>query len=172
MTWFPRAALEDCSPDEANALLTYWGHKMGPCLRPPGYGFWAQRLTHEGQPVGVLVAASLVREHVGGGCSHLDRSNTVELARVCAARPDLCRVLVRMWRELVFPSLGKPYAISYQDSVEHRGDLYRFDGWVRLADVPASGTDQRTGRKGRPRVIWGWPRTIPLPQDKPARGAA
>lgn len=158
--WFPRATLEDFDRDQANALLIAWGHKMGPIRRPPEYGFWAQQLVHEGNPVAVMVAAALVREHVGGGLAHLTRANTIELARVCAARAGLCRVAVRLWRELVFPSLGKPFAISYQDSAEHRGDLYRFDGWVRLAQVRASGTDHRTGRKGRPRVIWGWPPTI------------
>lgn len=157
---FPRATLEDCDMAQANTLLLAWHHKMGPIRRPPEYGFWAQQLLHEGKPVALMVAAALVRERVGGGLSHLSRANTIELARVCAARPGLCRVAVRLWRELVFPSLGKPYAISYQDSAEHRGDLYRFDGWVRLAQVRASGTDHRSGRKGRPRVIWGWPRDV------------
>ena len=154
---FPIAALQPCDYDQANTLLLAWGHKMGPIHRPPEYGFWAHQLLHEGKPVGLSVAAALVRDRVGGGLGHLTRGNTIELARVCAERPGLCRVMVRLWTQFVFPTLGKPCAISYQDSSMHRGDLYRFDGWERLAEVRASGTDQRTGRKGRPRVIWGWP---------------
>ena len=154
---FPLASLVDCDPAAVNDLLVTWGHRMGPCERPAGFGFWAHQLLHEGQPVALTVTAALVRERVGGGLQHLTRANTIELARVCAVRPGLCRVMVRMWREFLFPTFGKPHAISYQDSNLHRGDLYRFDGWQRLAEVKASGTDHRTGRKGRPRVIWGWP---------------
>lgn len=83
----------------------------------------------------------------------------VELGRVCAVREHLNRAAVRLWREFVFPALcrehGWSWCISYQDAVLHSGDLYRFDGWVRLA-TSRSGTDARSGRKGRSKVIWGW----------------
>lgn len=157
---FPMISVERVSRDAVNALLTRWGHRVGPILRPPEYGMWADALLHEGQPVACAVAATLIREHVGDKLHCLNRQNTVELARICAVRPDLSRAMLRLWRELIFPSLGFQYAISYQDAALHTGDLYRFDGWVKIAQVRASGTDGRTGRQGRPRVIWGWPRSI------------
>ena len=38
-----------------------------------------------------------------------------------ADRPGLCRVVLRLWRELVFPFTGYEYAISYQDEQLHTG---------------------------------------------------
>ena len=161
---FPVAALVVASQEEAGDLLRRWGHKMGPCDRPAGFGMWCHVLQHEGRPVALTVTAALVRECVGGGLGHLTRQNTVELARVCAVRPGLCRAMLRLWRELVFPGLGYSHAISYQDAALHRCDLYRFDGWRRLAATRASGTDRRSGRKGRPRVVWGWQLPTPSPE--------
>ena len=85
----------------------------------------------------------------------MGREECCELSRLCCERPDLCRVVLRLWREFVFPATGKHWAISYQDAVAHTGNLYRFDGWVRLGKS-RSGTDQRSGRRGRNKVIWGW----------------
>jgi antitoxin VapB len=92
----------------------------------------------------------------------LSRDEAFELARVCAARPGLCRVEVRLWREFVFLAMcaagGFRWAISYQDRVQHRGDLYRMDGWVRLGET-RSGPERRGRngtRPGRSKVVWGW----------------
>ncbi|MEM9597062.1 MAG: hypothetical protein AAGD06_22510 [Acidobacteriota bacterium] len=106
----------------------------------------------------VVVASTLIRERVGGGLGHLTRETTVELSRLCACRPHLCRVVLRMWREFVFPVLGFEAAVSYQDADLHTGHTYRFDGW-RRAGFASSGTDQRSGRRGRRRWIWVWPPT-------------
>lgn len=136
--------------DAVNDSLVAWGHRMGPLNRPYRQGPF-HGLFHEDRLVGVVAAASLVRET----CAGFGRHEALELARVCAARPDLCRVLVRLWREFVFPVLRQPWAVSYQDAVMHSGNLYRFDGWVPVG-TSRSGTDQRGGRKGRSKVIWGW----------------
>lgn len=146
----PLATFEAVDMDLLNACLLGWGHRMGPLRRPFRSGPF-HALMHHGRPVAVCAAAPLIRRE----CCGLSRHEAVELARVCAARPDLCRVAVRMWRELVLPALPQAWAVSYQDAVEHSGNLYRFDGWVRLG-ISRSGTDQRSGRKGRSKVIWGW----------------
>lgn len=92
-----------------------------------------------------------------GGLHHLTRENTCELSRLCAERPHLCRVALRLWREFVFPQLGYRYVISYQDADMHSGNTYRFDGWKR-AGFSSSGTDTRSGRRGRRKWIWVWER--------------
>ncbi|RWC92894.1 MAG: hypothetical protein EOS73_35315, partial [Mesorhizobium sp.] len=65
------------------------------------------------------------------------RHEAIELSRLCAARPDLSRVTLCMWRAFVFPALcqesGFVWAVSYQDAAIHAGNLYRFDGWVQPA---------------------------------------
>ncbi|WP_292212306.1 hypothetical protein [Mesorhizobium sp.] len=65
------------------------------------------------------------------------RHEAIELSRLCAARPDLSRVMLRMWRAFVCPTLcqecGFVWAVSYQDTAIHAGNLYRFDGWVQPA---------------------------------------
>lgn len=141
------------SREDLNACLVAWGHKMGPVRRPTGG--WSHGLVHDGELVAVVATDTLIRERVAG----LTRHEAVELSRLCAARPDLCRVALRLWRAFVFPALceecGFVWGVSYQDAAIHSGGLYRFDGWVRLA-TSRSGTDSRSGRKGRRKIVWGW----------------
>ena len=85
----------------------------------------------------------------------LSRDNTIELARLCAVRSGICRVALRLWREMFFRDLGVPFAISYQDADLHSGATYRTDGWKRIG-FTRSGTDQRSGRKGRKKYVWLW----------------
>lgn len=160
----PSVAFDRIDIDDLNRCLMAWDHKMGPLHRPDIGLVLAHGLMHRGSLVGVVATADLVRAHTVQG---LGRSEAVELARVCAARRDLCRVLVRMWREFILPDLRRPWGISYQDAVIHGGDLYRFDGWVRLG-TSRSGTDQRSGRKGRSKIVWGWHAD---PAERAARAA-
>jgi hypothetical protein len=141
--------------EDANPLLVQWGHKMGPLNRGNVKGVH-YALRHDGRPVAAAMAATLIRQRVGGGMKFLTRSNTIELARLCAERPGLCRVALRLWREFVFPTLGYDYAISYQDADMHNGNTYRFDGWLRVA-FSHSGFDQRSQRQGRNKWVWLWP---------------
>jgi hypothetical protein len=138
----------------ANALLAGWGHKMGPCNRGNSRG-WSHALFHEGRPVAVTITATLIRQNVAGAAD-LTRENTIELARLCAERPGLCRVALRLWREFVLPALPYQFAISYQDADIHNGNTYRFDGWERMPKIAHSGTDSRSGRKGRNKWVWLW----------------
>jgi hypothetical protein len=146
--WFgpiSRSALKDCLID--------WSHTMGP-VRRPTHG-WSHGLRHGDDLVAVVAADTLIRPNVAG----FSRAEAIELSRLCAARRDLCRVALRLWRAFVFPALaearGIRWALSYQDVRRHSGDLYRFDGWVMLGRS-RSGTDPRTGRIGRDKRIWGW----------------
>lgn len=152
---FPLAAFDSIGLPLANDLLVQWGHRMGALNRGNTHAQHSHALFAHGQPVAVVCTSSLIREHVGGGLSHLTRENTVELSRLCAANPWACRVALRLWRELVLPGTGAQFAVSYQDATLHTGNVYRFDGWKR-AGFSSSGTDQRSGRRGRRKWIWLW----------------
>lgn len=147
----PVQHLEQIEPSEANRALVSWGHKMGACNRPNG-DLWAHGMFEHGVLVSVTVTSAIVAATAAG----FTRQEAIELARLCATRGYLCRVMIRLWREMVFPAYGHPWAISYQDEALHAGNTYRLDGWIRLREHARSGIDQRSGRKGRVKTIWGW----------------
>ena len=154
----PIAHVAQISREVANGLLVEWGHRMGPLNRGNTCGENHHALYVLGRPVALASSSGLIREHVGGGLSDLTRANTVELSRLCAGERWACRVMLRLWREVIFPASGKRYAISYQDAVLHTGSTYRLDGWRKHPIESRSGTDSRSGRKGRRKVIWIWER--------------
>lgn len=145
------ASFDAIDMDVANGLLERWHHKMGPCRRPSFGVLQAHALQFHGQPVGVVITSDLVRET----CAGLSRQDAIELARLCCARRDTSRVLLRLWRLLVFPAYRRRWAVSYQDASLHSGDLYRFDGW-KVIGHSSSGTDPRGNRRGRRKRIWGY----------------
>lgn len=155
----PLITFDTIDNDELNRCLIAWGHKMGPLHRPQYGNFGgAHGLRHDGELLAVVASERMIAAQTCG----LTRTEAFELARVCAARSGLCRVVVRLWREFVFPAMcnagGYRWAISYQDRVQHTGNLYRMDGWVRLGET-RSGTDLRGRdgtRKGRSKTVWGW----------------
>lgn len=153
---FPLVRFDPITRELANAALEAWGHRMGPQCRPQFEHDRCHGLFHDGL-VAVTITSPLVRECVGGGLGHLTRANALELSRLCADRKGLCRVALRLWREFVFPGLGKPIVISYQDADLHNGNTYRFDGWERIGFCRAGGDDPRTGRQARNRWVWAWP---------------
>ena len=146
--------VEQVDLEVANKALVAWGHRMGPCKRPNA-DIWAHALFEHGEPVAVTIAAGLIAET----CAGFTRAEAFELARLCAARPTLCRVMLRLWREMVAPAIcrvhGYRWAVSYQDKALHTGNTYRLDGWDVVGES-RSGTDRRSGRKGRSKRIWGW----------------
>lgn len=151
---FPLVSLREITLAEANSALVTWGHKMGP-LRRPINDETAHGLFHEGAIVAVTTTSGIIRETVAG-LPHVNRENSVELSRLCAARPSLNRVMLRLWREFVFPRTGRHYAVSYQDADVHTGNTYRFDGWTRAAYSRAGGADRRSGRRPRNKWVWIW----------------
>lgn len=155
----PIMHIEAVSRDELNRLLIAWGHRMGPLTRP-SYTIEAHHaLYHNGAPIAVTSAGETVREVVGQ--TGIRRDQCVELTRLCASRRDLCRPMLRLWREIIFPAIARVHnrdiAVSYQDESLHTGDVYRFDGWFLLGKGGGGGKDARTGRHGRKMKIWGWP---------------
>jgi len=130
---FQPVAFEPIGRDDLNACLSTWKHRMGE-LRRPTRG-WNHGLRHGGELIAVVATDTLIRPRVAG----FDRRQAIELSRLCAVRPDICRVALRLWRLFVFPAIaqerGCSWAISYQDAALHSGALYRFDGWVRARRV-------------------------------------
>lgn len=151
--WCPDVRFVEVTRTELNDCLERWGHRMG-AVRRPNRG-WSHGLVQNGQLLGVAATDRLIRERVAG----FSREEAVELSRLCIARPDLTRVILRLWRAFVLSMLaashGYSWALSYQDAGIHTGNIYRFDGWV-VVGHSRSGRDPRTGRKGRSKVIWGW----------------
>ena len=162
---FPIVTFTRTTLAQANDLLVAWHHKMGP-LHRGNQGAVCYVLLSDGQPVAITTASNLIAPHVGGGATWLTRENTIELSRLCAERPSLTRVALRLWREFVFPRGGHQFAISYQDSDIHTGNTYRFDGWSRIA-YSHSGRDTRSGRPGRNKWVWQWPPTPELMKPAP-----
>ncbi len=136
---------------EANLALARWGHRMGACNRPNA-DVWAHGVFLHGDLIALSVTATTIKP--GGTCG-LDRTQAIELARLCAAVPWANRVMLRLWREAIMPAYGRPWAVNYQDEALHSGNTYRLDGWVRLGRT-RSGTDTRSGKRGRNKTVWGW----------------
>lgn len=137
--------------DVADEFLLRNGHKMGVCHRPMGHLVSHGLFIHD-KLRAIVVTTGLVNATCGG----LTREEAIELARLCADDPNLCRVVLRLWREVIFPEFEKSWAVSYQDENLHNGNTYRFDGWRKIAVNQRSGTDQRSGRKGRIKTVWAW----------------
>ena len=146
----PIQHLEQIEIADANRSLAAWDHKMGACRRPIGL-LVAHGMFEHGVLCAVTVTADLVRESAAG----FTRQEAVELARLCAARPGLCRIMLRLWQEMIHPAYGRSWAVSYQDEALHSGAIYRFNGWV-IVGRSRSGTDKRSGRIGRSKTVWGW----------------
>lgn len=156
------ASLERTSRRGANELLVRWDHLLGPCLRP--FGQQAYVLCVDREPVSVAVSASVVSPTVAG----YRRDQVVELARLCSApgRSWASRVMLRLWREVAAPRW--PYwpvlaAVSYSLNAQHRGHLYRHDGWERLsvrAGSRGGGTWSTLREPGDPafgsKSLWIW----------------
>lgn len=159
MMFHPIAHIDAVTREQANVMLLDWGHRMGPMTRPNFKIEAHHALFEDGKPVAIVMAGETVREVVGQ--TGIKRTDCIELMRLCAARPHLCRPMLRLWREFIFPRLsdvyGRGVAVSYQDEALHSGDIYRFDGWLLIGKGGRGGNDTRTGRPGRKLRIWAWP---------------
>jgi len=147
-------SFEDVTLERANDLLLEWGHKMG-ALKRGNQGSLCYALFHNDSPVALTTTSTLIQPTLAVSGGLYTRENTLELSRLCASRPGLCRVALRLWREFVFPKLGYEFACSYQDADLHNGNTYRFDGWKRVG-FSHSGVDTRSRRPGRDKWIWVW----------------
>lgn len=158
MSLFPIAVFDAIDNTEADDALRQWGHWLGGCNRP--FGRQSFGLFVAGSLVSVAVSASTVN----GTCGGWPRGQVVELARLCSEPSQrwATRVTLRLWRELAPRSWGSSYwpvvaVVSYANAVRHKGDIYRFDGWTKVADVKGSGgggTWTRPRKDGEPKSVW------------------
>ena len=147
----PMVYLEMIDQPSVDIFLLENAHKMGVCHRPIGKLVSHGLFAHE-RLRAITVTADLVSET----CGTLTREEAIELARLCSDDHSLCRVMLRLWREFIFPAFRKEWAVSYQDETLHNGNIYRFDGWRKIAVKQRSGTDKRSGRIGRIKTVWAW----------------
>ena len=161
MNLFPLASFDVIDNAEADGLLVEWGHWLGGCNRPFGRHSFGLYLLGVGL-ISVAVSASTVNANCGGW----PRKEVVELAR-CASHPRYrwgTRICLRLWRELAPAAWSRDYwpvkaCVSYSNAIRHTGNLYRFDGWEKIADVKggtAGGSWQR-GKKYAPKAVWQFP---------------
>jgi hypothetical protein len=143
---FPMAAFDLIPDDRADACLAEWGHWLGACSRP--FGRHSFGLFIHGELLCVAVSASTVNATCGG----YPRSEVVELARLCS-HPDhreLTRIGLRLWRVVAPGCWARDFwpvtaAVSYSNNARHKGDIYRFDGWKKVKDVPGGCTGPNAG---------------------------
>ena len=148
----------DLIPNEvADERLKEWGHWLGGCNRP--FGRQSFGLSIEGDVLSVAVSASTVNATCGG----VPRQECVELARLCSApaHRDLTRPALRLWRKIAPVAWTRKYwpvraLVSYSNAIRHKGDIYRFDGWKKVADVRGStGGGNWTQKKTmEPKAVW------------------
>lgn len=153
----PLGSFDLIDREEANEHLERWGHRHGPNNRPMFRAPIDFGLREKGELIAVATSDTLIRS-----TCEFTRRDAFELSRLCAAAPRLSRLMLRLWTEIGYPEIvrewGTKWAISYQDAIQHTGNLYRFDGWVRLRET-SGGADPRaleTTKNARKRVIWGW----------------
>lgn len=130
---FPLVSFDLIDNDVADVLLGEWDHWLGGCNRPFGRQSFGLILGGVGI-ISVAVSASTVNETCGG----YRRQECVELARQCS-RPDYnwaTRAIVRLWREIAprcWPYWPVRAVVSYSNALRLAGDIYRFDGWIKVA---------------------------------------
>jgi hypothetical protein len=174
----PAIEIRRLTRKESNVLAAAW-HPLGAETRKFGYHAFA--LFVKGEPLALATAGSthgpIVDTQHG-----LFRRNVIELTRLCRA-PDrkaegLLRVMLRIWRDFLalpywpyFPETPKVALVSYSMPGK-AGQVYRFDGWLRLRACRGSGgggnwsSPSRTG--SRPEALWAYL----LNGDTPAVAAA
>ncbi len=154
----PLASFEFIEDRLADQLLVTWGHWLGACNRPFGRQSFGLQLWGIGI-ISVAVSASTVNKRCGG----YDRNKCVELARLASspAYSWATRICLRLWREIaptVWPYWPVRACVSYQDAVRHTGNIYRFDGWTRVADVRGgkAGGNWSRGKRYGPKSVWAY----------------
>lgn len=159
MTMFPLVTFDHLDHERADALLVDWGHYLGGCTRPFGRHSFALTVADCG-PIAVAVSASTVNET----CAGWPRREVVELVRLCAAPTHrwATRVALRLWREIAPGEWGRDYwpvraLVSYANTAQgHKGDIYRFDGWEKAAEVRGgvAGGNWTRGKRYDPKSVW------------------
>jgi len=152
---FPLVSFDLIENGLADDRLVAWGHWLGGCNRPFGVQSFGLFLIKE--LISVAVTASTVNKH----CAGYDRQEVIELARLCSdpAHAWATRVCLRLWREVapkVWPHWSVVALVSYANALRHKGDIYRFDGWKKVAEVKGgvAGGDWNRGKTYDPKSVW------------------
>lgn len=158
---FPLASFDLIDNDLADSLLEEWGHWLGGCNRPFGRQSFGLHMGGIGI-ISVAVSASTVNETCGG----YHRQECVELARQ-ASHPEhnwATRVIVRLWRELAPAAWAAEQwpvvaVVSYSNALRHAGNIYRFDGWIKVARSRGSmgGGTWTRHKLMEPKDVWVYP---------------
>ena len=156
MNLFPLATFDAIDEATARDRCIRWEHYLGPSDRPFGEQYFG--LSVAGELVSVAVSASTA----GVTCGGWPRKEVVELARLVTAPGErwATRVCLRFWRELA-PRCWSKYwpvraCVSYSDNTRHSGNIYRFDGWSKVADYAGSsgGGTYSTKKAYTPKSVW------------------
>lgn len=160
MNMFPIIAFDLIPNEDADARLVEWGHWLGGCNRPFGRQSFGLFVHNE------LLAVAVSASTVNGRCGGYERQQVVELARLCAHpdHRDLTRVALRLWRKIAPQCWSAHYwpvtaCVSYSNAIRHKGDIYRFDGWRKVADTHGGKCGVNTGwtrprHNYDPKAIW------------------
>jgi hypothetical protein len=155
---FPLATFDRIENATARQLATQWGHYLGGCNRP----FGVQSFGLYVAPIG-LVSVAVSASIAGPTCDGIPRMECVELARL-VTHPDerwATRVCLRLWRHFAPDEWTREqwpvkHLVSYSDKTRHKGDVYRFDGWRKGADVRGrtSVGGRQKGAVCNPKSVW------------------
>ncbi len=127
-----------CRREERSRASTPWGPSQGATVYADGVVF------HSTAGHGGFLLSADRNRKVHPSIRVVGAAYAARCARALTPlrrKPDLCRVVLRLRRSFVFPAITVArvcrWAVSYQDSVLHSGNLYRFDGWARSVDREA-----------------------------------
>ncbi len=165
---FPLVSWDRVDDDLADLLLGRW-HYLGACRRPFGRHSFGLQVAEVG-----IVAVAVSASTVNAACAGWPRGEVVELARL-AVHPDhrwATRVALRLWRTVAPPAWAADQwpvraCVSYANTARgHTGEVYRLDGWRKVADVPGgvAGGNWTRGKRYDPKSVW----TFVLPEEKAA----
>jgi hypothetical protein len=160
----PPVAIRQLTRKQANVLTGAW-HDLGAETRP--FAYTAFGLYVQDEPIAVATAGSTVSASVERSAG-LERINTIELTRICRspapAAKGVLRAMLRLWRDFLAvpywtfrPDVEKRALITYSLPGKRGGELYRFDGWLRMRGCRpwhGNGTWQRGSRVGTPEALW------------------
>ncbi len=160
----PPIEIRQLTRKQANVLTGAW-HDLGEETRLFSYTAFA--LYVQDEPVAVATAGTTVSASVEQSAG-LDRLNTIELTRICRspvpAAKGVLRAMLRLWRDFLAvpywmfrPDVTKRALVTYSLPGKKGGDLYRFDGWVRLRPCRpwhGNGTWQHGSRVGTPEALF------------------
>ena len=159
----PPIEIRQLTHKQANVLTGAW-HDLGEETRPFSYTAFA--LYVQDEPVAVATAGTTVSASVEQSAG-LNRLNTIELTRICRSPArharGVLRAMLRLWRYFLAvpywtfrPDVAKRALVTYSLPGK-TGNLYRFDGWVRLRGCRpwhGNGTWQHGSRVGKPAALW------------------